>query len=201
MAGLKLSTELTKGCEFPWMTDTYIWRDDAACLFSDPSQFEVDELRRMADEEKKFASAKETCGLCPVRAECLEDASREDLMFTMRGGLLPLRHQEMMGVEIEPDDSLDHEAIDKEPCPKGHDMWFRRTDGKIRCRQCKRDADNARAQLKREGSYPLAKSRPRDSKMAKGEPCKRGHFDWVKYGTSKYYYCRTCKNLSRRGKL
>lgn len=79
----------------------YIWQDDAACGGIDPELFMVN---RMGDPEvahikasqalrahnlDKLERAKSVCEDCPVKRECLEDATSSDLHWSVRGGQTP----------------------------------------------------------------------------------------------------------------
>lgn len=75
------------------------WKESAACRAADPLLFEIideDHPQYSGDPEeyKKvfFYNAERAlsyCLSCPVLDECHQNASPEDLMFTVRGGQLP----------------------------------------------------------------------------------------------------------------
>lgn len=74
-----------------------MWYDHAACKGMPSYMFLVPDLegRASGEEVSDIASnlrrGREVCLTCPVRDECLSDASDEDLLTTLRGGQIPYR--------------------------------------------------------------------------------------------------------------
>ena len=69
------------------------WMDDARCVETDPELWfpELDSLWRVAQ-------AKNICGKCPVKQECLDYALVNKFKDGIWGGLSPTeRHRLMMG--------------------------------------------------------------------------------------------------------
>lgn len=65
------------------------WRASASCAGMDPTLFELPDNHRADDLDRMRQTIDAVCVGCPVKSECLEDADREDLKHTIRGGLLP----------------------------------------------------------------------------------------------------------------
>lgn len=86
---------------------------------------------------QSIAKAMSICDtLCPVRAECWDAATYEDLRVSVRGGILPLKEPVRAASQVS--------ELAKE-CRKGHDLTApgaRLATG--RCRQCRRIRDTFR---------------------------------------------------------
>lgn len=91
----------------------YIWQDDAACASVDPDLFQMsstgdpgaEELRNQAltkYNQEKIETAQRICAGCPVRKECLADATPSDLHWSVRGGEVPKRHLLRGGKKVAP---------------------------------------------------------------------------------------------------
>lgn len=65
------------------------WRASASCAGMDPTLFELPDNHRADDLDRMKQTIEAVCGGCPVKQECLDDADRDDLRHTIRGGLLP----------------------------------------------------------------------------------------------------------------
>lgn len=65
------------------------WQEDAACKGMDPQMFEVDG-RLDEGRQVEIARAISVCNSCPVKQQCLDDASEIDLATTVRGGTYSL---------------------------------------------------------------------------------------------------------------
>lgn len=108
------------------------WQEGAACSGMDPKMFEVD---GRLDEERKveIARAISVCSSCPVKQQCLDDASEMDLATTIRGGTYSLN--EVHGYA--------------DPCTKCNTVsWvmFRKGGGRKpsrRCAECARRSSKA----------------------------------------------------------
>lgn len=72
-----------------------MWYDHAACKGMPGYMFLVPDLKGRASGEeiakiaKNLRKGREVCMTCPVIADCLEDASDEDLLASLRGGQIP----------------------------------------------------------------------------------------------------------------
>lgn len=91
----------------------YVWTDDAACKGSDPEMFQLSQdgdadvvgMTRPQVREHNWAklqSAQEICSDCSVRAVCLENATQMDRFWSVRGGELPSKLTEKLGVNQAP---------------------------------------------------------------------------------------------------
>lgn len=67
----------------------YTWRDEAVCSGADYSEFSYPEKVGSQHRSILVMFTKEYCDRCPVKKECLEDATPDDLRYTVRGGRLP----------------------------------------------------------------------------------------------------------------
>lgn len=76
---------------FPSLPD-YSWRDDAACLGSDPMLFvEGEDERRPTQRDDRRALAFALCGHCPVIKACLDDAIKNNDHEVIRGGQIMVK--------------------------------------------------------------------------------------------------------------
>lgn len=76
-----------------------MWREQAACIGSDPEIFNLvqvsgnakaPEIREVLERNRfNFSKALAFCAICPVGQECEDDADQDDKAFTVRGGVLP----------------------------------------------------------------------------------------------------------------
>lgn len=181
-------TQMTKGSEFPWLTDNYVWQDDAACAFSPPELFEVvrddDSLSAIEIKElnaSNLEKAKAICDTCPVWHLCYSSASDEDSFHTVRAGLVS---------EKPPKGFSLHGNLREDECGFGHTDWALDSKGYNFCRTCKRERDRTyNGKRERSGGAP---GRPAQ------EVCKRGHSSWGTYSNNRRY-CKTCKKIRRRG--
>jgi Transcription factor WhiB len=80
----------------------YVWSDDANCAGMDPEKFwisspgdpEVEDLNHMQVNEynkEKVIAAMAVCHGCPVREQCLKEATSGDRFWSVRGGEQPGR--------------------------------------------------------------------------------------------------------------
>lgn len=69
------------------------WRDQAACIGTDPALwFPEAEKSRVA-----YRLAGEICAVCPVKAECLEDAlATFEVVHGFRAGLRPRQRKRLL---------------------------------------------------------------------------------------------------------
>lgn len=63
------------------------WTDAAACRGEDIALFFGRENERGADKDAREQEAKDICGMCPVRGDCLEEALREAPQYGIWGGM------------------------------------------------------------------------------------------------------------------
>lgn len=147
------------------------WESRAACRSSDPEIFDRDTM--------DLELAKSICEACPVVVECLEDASREDRIHTIRGGRAPSE-----GI-ISETSELD---LEFKPCKRGHvGSWIPAggSNAQYRCKECKRAADRASADRKRAGITLTREPRPEDT-------CVRGHVGHYKIYAGNKKRCKEC---------
>ena len=67
--------------------DPDVWTLEAACLGRTELFFAPDESESRGSRRHREALAKEVCGVCVVRVECLDEAIRGDERFGIWGGL------------------------------------------------------------------------------------------------------------------
>lgn len=65
------------------------WTERAACRDEDTALFFGRDHETRPEREAREELAKEICGWCPVRAECLTEALREPGQYGVWGGLGP----------------------------------------------------------------------------------------------------------------
>lgn len=70
------------------------WRKRAACIEADPGLFYPDTPVGV-NHRQAYAAAREVCGTCPVKLDCLEYAMHERETEGMWGGLTPLEREKV----------------------------------------------------------------------------------------------------------
>lgn len=102
--------------------------DNAPCKGVSPEIFYPEESTRT-----RAAAAKAICGVCPVRAECLDYALKKQEQFGVWGGLLTRERNRILAANLE---------VLPSHCDKGHALAnenIYRYRGKYGCRKCARD--------------------------------------------------------------
>lgn len=179
------------------------WALDAACV-DDPDLFYLSSVgdRDVIDlnmsevvdyNRKKIKTAVQICGTCPVRAECLENATPDDLTYTVRGGREPEGlAKNPQGRPIGGSLTASGSKGPGHPCMRGHENDWRHSGGFWRCRACDR-LRNAAARKGEKFEKVLGSTKPSDK-------CKYGHSDWYypPNRTAGYRRCRRCNNMKKR---
>lgn len=189
MARMQVLTELTKGSEFPWMNDSYIWQDDAACAFQPPTLFEIarwgdpvtegleaGQLHSLNVENLK--AAKKVCDSCPVWHECYSSADPTDFRETMRAGIMPINFQ------VAPQGRPANDPT--KPCQGGHPLesWrLRKNRNQWYCKDCHREGSTRGKKGGRRKNDPT-------------QPCRNGHElrHWKRHNKTKNggWECSQC---------
>ena len=65
------------------------WRYEASCSEADPDLFSYPHGKGIAYRAILEQAAVDYCLTCPVKLECLQDATDDDLLHTTRGGVVP----------------------------------------------------------------------------------------------------------------
>ena len=73
------------------------WQDSAACEGLDPNIF-VPSEGRGNNGRTAYKKAREFCGKCPVKIECLNFALQENMEFGMFGGTTPRERRSLRKV-------------------------------------------------------------------------------------------------------
>jgi len=76
--------------------EAYTWQNDAACREVDASLFFHPEGERGAARQARLEAAREVCGRCAVRAECLAWALERPEPYGIWGGLDEDERQELL---------------------------------------------------------------------------------------------------------
>jgi hypothetical protein len=65
------------------------WREQALCKDEDVKYFTLGVKNDGVSRDWLTRTADQYCSICPVRQDCLDAATYEDLQHTLRGGLIP----------------------------------------------------------------------------------------------------------------
>lgn len=170
------------------------WAKDAKCAGKGDLFF-----YESADTVSKLYKARNICGTCPVKAECLDDATEEDREWSVRGGKLPRKMTELTAQRIAGAvESAEKPHLRPTKCSKGHERVWRRKGGttwQACCKPCTSAWEWSRAT-----GRPAEEWVPRKEKPP-AETCVKGHDDWiiqkrVVNGVAKER--RRCKECSRQ---
>ena len=112
----------------------YVWVDDANCASVDPELFQVSqkgdpEVAGMNLHEvtiynrEKLARAVAVCEDCPVKQRCLDESTKSDRVWSVRGGELPKKFGMKRGAHIP---SWDIEGYDEPWTCRVHGKVFKR---------------------------------------------------------------------------
>jgi hypothetical protein len=100
------------------------WQDQAACSGLPLDWFAVPDgiysgsgIRDVVD---MLNYGQKICATCPVQLACLQQADREELMWTLRGGQMPGAIKQTLQRRCK--GSLSPEQIESGACPSGHDI-------------------------------------------------------------------------------
>lgn len=73
------------------------WTERAACQDMAVNQFFAADGERGSHLQERYRKARQVCALCPVRAECLADAIKQDDRYGVRGGMTPEERDKYTG--------------------------------------------------------------------------------------------------------
>lgn len=144
------------------------WETSAKCAGMDPENF----FYEGSDTAVRLYKGRNACYSCPVRRECLDAATEDDLQWSVRGGRLPLA---MKDRESGPSGRVKSDSPPEIPpsrCGKGHDReWYHEDVDTWRphCPSC----SAARAWAYR-NKRPVEEYEPRKQL----ETCSKGHSEW-----------------------
>jgi len=121
------------------------WRDDASCQSLPAEWFELsdhlmDASGEAPEEQHRLISlGLKVCNDCPVKRSCLVNSNEDDRKWTTRGGQPP--------EGLFPENGKRVKAVPYSRgkiCKRGHDIWARRSTGRVYCVPCKRAEEATR---------------------------------------------------------
>jgi hypothetical protein len=81
------------------------WREQALCNGQDVKYFTLGVKDDGVSRDWLTRTADQYCSICPVKQDCLDSATYEDLQHTLRGGLIPSSNkktpEEFPSVDVE----------------------------------------------------------------------------------------------------